>query len=443
MNTVERKAMGSLKVHIDSDSVYFSHNVPIEIRDNQMRLVQKKQGHRQFDLAAGLYQISAVLEDGQEHKHFVRVQDGETANVTMGANTQMARRVERVRKAMPNAQSYHRPRFTKTLQSLALESKPSRATKAKPTSARNKSRRKTSTRGLAAGRLPDINLDELKTIITKYSAFPDGEDWGISDATVDLYVEQMAEMVIEQEEDEEPDTLISLSGAHRLEEQQNPWMIKCDNQVSEVPTAKVAVGNEEYVISLPTSPHDSPAYNSCVVTLETIYSKQHVVAWISPSRTVANAIQNMMASNEYHKAREMAGEATELLRSKYVDPTGATLGALVLHKFGLLSEKLSWLENLVRDFAWIPDAKILLAATLIQQAKLTESERDRAFQLALEASEQRILYTESFSLVLDLLRRWPDQEHEPTLRKQAISRLAYQSAMIDWDSICMNIKQED
>ena len=32
-----QRPMGTIKVNLESDSVFFNHNVPIEIRDSQMR----------------------------------------------------------------------------------------------------------------------------------------------------------------------------------------------------------------------------------------------------------------------------------------------------------------------------------------------------------------------------------------------------------------------
>ncbi|MGH1543097.1 MAG: hypothetical protein ACRBHB_21945 [Arenicella sp.] len=446
MNTENKTIVGTLNVQIDSDSMYFRRNVPIEIRDHRMRLIQKTEQDRLFKLAPGLYQVSAVLEDGQEHKHFVKLRKGETENITMGANTQITKQAEIIRKAIPEEQKKYRPRYTKTRQSLALESVMLGAVlsspKTKNTRRKSKSARKSSAKRNARS-LPRIDSDELEHLDTVSGAFPDVEAKKGSEQAIDNLVVDVLEQLDDGEEQDATDALISLSGAHRIEKLQNPWMIKCDDQVSEVPTARVKVENDVYVISLPTSPHDSPAYNSCVVTLENRYSVQHVVAWISPDRTVANAIQNMMVSNEFHSARAMAGEATELLRAKYRDPTGATLGALVLHKFGLLSEKQNWLENLTRDFNWIPDAKILLAATMIGESSLSGPEMKKAFKLAIEASKQRVLYTENFSILLDMLRRWPDENQDQDERKEAIKRLAHQSPAIDWNSICMSIKQEE
>jgi hypothetical protein len=148
---------------------------------------------------------------------------------------------------------------------------------------------------------------------------------------------------------------------------------------------------------------------------------------------VANALQNMMAAGYMFKAADMAKDAVGLLRDKYDDPTGAALGALILYKFGRLGSWQSWMENLVRDFDWLPDGKVMLAKLLYD----ADTDRDRALELAIRASSQRMLYSESYSILLDMLRRWPRAVDEMA-RKEAVDRLASRASYIDWESICLS-----
>jgi len=142
----------------------------------------------------------------------------------------------------------------------------------------------------------------------------------------------------------------------------------------------------------------------------------------------------MLAAGNLASAASMADQATELLRDKYADPTGATLAALTLRKVGRLAPHESWMENLARDFAWISDAKILLATLLVAR----RADLDRARCLALEAASQRVLYTESYALLLDLLRRWPrDTAYRPI--PAAIGDLARSSPYVDWNSSCFSV----
>jgi hypothetical protein len=105
-----------------------------------------------------------------------------------------------------------------------------------------------------------------------------------------------------------------------------------------------------------------------------------------------------------------------------------------LHRFGRLHEKQDWVENLSRDFDWLPDGRILCAALL--QRDDDASERDRGLDLLLNATERRPLYTDGLSLGLELLRRWPGEERSAE-RRERLERLAEYSAAADWESIAL------
>jgi len=237
----------------------------------------------------------------------------------------------------------------------------------------------------------------------------------------------------------EPETgpvaqLIEVSGASLMRETRTLWVFECAPDLDSVPTALFQINEQRTLISLPISPEREFPHNSCVVKVEeTRTGGAHANAWIASERTVANALQNMLASGYVLRAAEVADDGVELMRYKYSDPTGAALGALILHKVGRLGKLTSWVENLARDFDWLPDGKVMLAILLQND----ESRIDQALELALGASAQRMLYSESYSLLLDLLRRWP-RESDYEVRQQAISKLASLAPYIDWESICLS-----
>jgi len=413
--------LGTLKVRIDSDSHYFKSNIPVRIRNSRMKVLKLPREQREFKLSPGVYQVSAVLEDGQEHKQVVRIKEGEVANVEMGANNEKASIKAHRRSTKRMRVQSKAPRYTKTIERLAAhDDLPMSSGAEAPIPGKEIDPQEPHTNSPE----PHSNSPEPST---------NGHESSRPHSTGDKPSKTKS-------------ALLALSGAFRVDGRENPWMLNCESNVEQVPTATVEIssnaGSQRYTISLPTSPHDTPDYNSCVVVIEKRFSKLFPAAWISPSRTVANALQNMLAANQLHTAKDFADNATELLRSKYQDPTGATLGALVMHKFGILEEKQSWLENLARDFRWIPDAKILLASTMVHSVDQTRETHSRAFKIAIEASQQRILYTECYSILLDLLRRWPDKR-DNLARKKAIAHLAKQSPYIDWNSICMSQRTED
>jgi len=230
--------------------------------------------------------------------------------------------------------------------------------------------------------------------------------------------------------------LLDLKCAKVVRQTRTLWILEWSGSSNAVATATLQIGERRTEISLPTSP-PMTGPSLCAVRIDESPTGAHATAWISPERTVANALQNMLASGNLSSAASMADQATELLGDKYSDPTGAVLAALILRKVGRLARLESWMENLARDFAWIPDGKVLLAALLVDR----RASLDRAFALALETAGQRMLYSESYSILLDLLRRWPGEAHR-TERATAIAGLAAHSPYIDWNSSCLSLGVE-
>ena len=76
--------------------------------------------------------------------------------------------------------------------------------------------------------------------------------------------------------------------------------------------------------------------------------------------------------------------------------------------------------------------KILLAA-LATEDRL---DRGRGLDLLLEAAKQRPMFGDAFSLLLTLLRRWPERTGERR-RRQALEDLAHHAASVDWSSVAL------
>jgi hypothetical protein len=137
------------------------------------------------------------------------------------------------------------------------------------------------------------------------------------------------------------------------------------------------------------------------------------------TRSVTNLLRTMMTTGKTGRAFDFAERATDLLASKYKDPIGAVYGGLVLHQFGALESRASWIENLAHDFAWLVDARVLLAAVLARRD--SEADRDRGFDALLDATRTPwMVFGEAFSLALSLLRRWP----QPAKHERCRDRLA-------------------
>jgi hypothetical protein len=103
---------------------------------------------------------------------------------------------------------------------------------------------------------------------------------------------------------------------------------------------------------------------------------------------------------------------------------------------GRTGEHPQWLANLARDFPWLPDGRILLAALLMKEAE--PARRQPGLDALLSATTQRPMYTDGLSLAMELLRRWPDDESLPA-RTERLTELAKYSAYADWDSVNLSV----
>ena len=353
---------GEISIKIQSNSWFLSDEVSVEIRDSELRLVERERKTRRFSLPEGLYEVSAVLEDGHRYKQLVKVQAGEKVNVDLVPKKGEQFREEPLIEPVPETWSYKRPRFT-----------------------------------LVMNEIDDDKQERL---------------------------------------DNGSPLLLEVKGATLLRESKFLWVFGTEVKPQAVPTAEIGYAGHKFCISLPISEENVFPENSCVVKIEETRSGPKINTWITKERTVANALQNMLASGYPIDAANMASNAMELLQSKYSDPTGAALGALILYKVGSLGDRFGWLRTLAHSFKWLPDGKVLLAKQLFND----EDRREEALKLALEASSQRMLYTECYSILLDFLRRWPIDpafDQYAKAREHAVEKLASRSTDIDWESICL------
>jgi hypothetical protein len=149
-------------------------------------------------------------------------------------------------------------------------------------------------------------------------------------------------------------------------------------------------------------------------------------------RRVTRARVGMFEGGHVKVALELAKEGAELLASKYQDPTSAAYGGLMLYRYGRLRDQADWVENLARDFEWLPDGRVLLSAMLAQSVNLRDQER--GLETLLDVTKQPLMvFSEAFSLALKLLRRWPGNPWEAK-RDERLETLAPFAARYDYES---------
>lgn len=338
--TIGGERVGVLQIEIDSKLYYRGEGIRVEIRDSDLILIQPATTQRHFDLPYGLYEISAVLEDGKRTTKVAEV-DGKHPN--------------RI-KLEPN---------------LPVE----------PLASKND--------------IDFLSASEFRQFQTVKT------DMEIVDISSDVTVYEV----------------------------ESHWILRHSEKMVQVPVATILRAESTVQASLPISAGDHRFSVTCHVTRQSGPSFGPVQIKISQSRSIASAMERMVEAGQFESATRLANKALETLLMKFIDPTGAALAALILHKADRLDDKLSLLISLVKRFGWLPDGKILLA---LQLARLP-GQREKAMQLACQASNQRILFTENFSLLLDLLRYWPE-ESDSSARNEALSRLSKRAPFVDWRS---------
>lgn len=224
------------------------------------------------------------------------------------------------------------------------------------------------------------------------------------------------------------------AGGSSLQLEIFPWLDEPLDETSAVPVIGVIIDGTVRFISLQLNP--VARGDESAVMLEVVHSDTRIETrtWVHPERKVTSAIEHMLFERRVFQAYSIAdASAEDLLQAKYSDPVGATLGAIVMHRAGTLGKRLSWLENLVRDFDWLPDGKVLLAKELYKQ----DGDPSRVFELLQRAATQRPLYTASFASLLETLRRWsPDSEYSAEARRLATA-LGNFAVDVDWSALTL------
>ncbi|MFH2057695.1 MAG: hypothetical protein ABIJ59_02200 [Pseudomonadota bacterium] len=377
---------GQLIVKVLSESYFLEGKIPIQIRDSRFSLVKEIHGGDSLKVDPGLYQISSVLQNGQDYKQIVQVPESGKIEITLNASQKDTQKTSDISGLDPAETIVFKP-------------------------------------------LPKIK--PLKQIVTKQlfknvGYFP-STGWGTMGTGHESIVIKHPQPVLE-----------GARGAKVQSSKDGRWVFEPDKDINAVPRAQFKIGREFMDISLPIYPKFATELNICEVHVQPSPTGFKIRAWISPKRTVASTLQRLLTSGYLLKAAEIASEATELLQYKYDDPTGAALGALLLHKADRLMERQDWVKNLANGFKWLPDGKILLAILLSRD----ENKLDQAMDLAVEACSSPVLFTESYSLLVNLLREWQskaginNQQNESLKNKlaKALSSVAQISPYIDWEA---------
>lgn len=326
---------GTLNVRLDIDSWFLKGNLPVEIRDGRLTLIERATGDTTRELPEGLYRISAMLDDGSMHEQIAQVRAGASTDVVF--------------------------------QQVG----------------------ETETRGSAAGHDIELPTDGLESLTLQ---------------------------------------LEHVEGAHVHSRGAERWTFDPDPDPKAIPFARFSLPDRIVEVSLPINPLSGPPLSLCSVR----YDEPGLAVELAPERTVASTVFGLIRSKEVLRGLEIVTQTTSLLRDKYRDPVGAALGGLLLQRLGHLEERANWVDNLAQDFAWLPDGRILKSA--LDGNSEDGAIRRAALDAVLAVSTERPLFTDAFSLLLQTLRRWPDGDRHDE-RRQALARLAPDTAKVDWQQV--------
>jgi hypothetical protein len=229
----------------------------------------------------------------------------------------------------------------------------------------------------------------------------------------------------------------SADGCTVTTEDEAGWVFVPTDYPHSVPSAVFRIEGRRVLMSLPLNPRDSYPQNSCRVDVVWTGHRWGLRMSFPLERRAARLVDGLVRHGEIAAEVGLLEEATGLLSDKYYDPPGAALGGLTLDRMGKLQQRWQWVENLARDFDWLPDGPVLLAS-LLRRAK-SPDERQRGLGLLLEAASKRPLYTDGLSLLMELLRRWPD-EGSKLDRLDMLGKLADYSAYADWGSVNLSVE---
>jgi hypothetical protein len=209
---------------------------------------------------------------------------------------------------------------------------------------------------------------------------------------------------------------------------------------TQAPWASFAIAGTTVTASLPLNPAGEPEKTGCEVRFVRRGGRTRVDVGFVRKRRVASTLEGLVKSADVASTAALFSNAEDVLFTKYRDPSAAALGALTLHRIGRLRERASWVENLARDFRWVADGRIVLAALLANDP--AEAQRARGLAELLAVAPLRPLFGDGLALLVQLLRSWPD-ESSGKERRAAVVALAVDPATVDWDAMALTTYDED
>lgn len=236
-------------------------------------------------------------------------------------------------------------------------------------------------------------------------------------------------------------TLTDIVGAHLVDrgfigDDEEFWVFVPDLPLHGVPTATFKIDGAMITTSLLVNPNGDFPLNSCRVRTVGEGSRATFHVSFGEGRTVSQSIEGLVRAKDYVQSSGLLSQATELLRDKYSDSSGAAFGGLTLLRLGHLKPREDWAYNLAVAAPWLPDAQFLFAAVLLEDAD--PEARRHGLDLVLSNVGSRPMFSDGLSLALELLRRWDaGNDRDRLIIREALDTLAEHSAHADWSALSL------
>lgn len=217
--------------------------------------------------------------------------------------------------------------------------------------------------------------------------------------------------------------LVGITHGAQIYVEDDRWIIRQERNIEKLTSASFMTERGEMVVNLPISGGNHFRSMCCQISVNAEEYATYPKVNIAPARTIASSMEQMLDSGRIFYASQVASSSMEALLDIYPDPTGALLGIIALFKVGRLVQHKAWLQDFNRRYPWLPDGKIFLALILSE----SEADMESATELIKVAARQKVLYSDSFSVLLSLIRSLPIELND-------FEGLFNIGALVDWRS---------
>jgi len=378
----ETSEQGTLSVNAGPD------RIPVEVRDQHLRLVHAGVSHEEISLPPGTYVVTAIFPGRQDIVTMAEVEGGASVTASLeppGPETTALRprmaaspASKRARVAPKEAEAHHR------------------VTRGRP------------------GRLERLGADFGMEGVWA----PPGEAEEPAEAA-EGPEESAADRVREAEPETEHTWWVRFVTLHGLQQAAGADDVSVDGveQHGSSTLIRVKVGSPTPHFAVVGAAGEVPLNvalpaagwarsTSCVLTADASSGRLYLGAY--PDIEEVRIASQFLASGDVREGARvfLDSDAEELLQGKMADPLGAAVGGYLLLRAGALNRMHDWPENLASWFPWLPDGAIVAG-----EKAARDGDHVRALTHFVKVEETGLpIFTDGYSFLLSRLRQYTSPE---------------------------------